>query len=127
MHDHGVEYSTRRERAREHVLAMQALWSTDEASFTELILAARGQILGAQVAHQLGHHVGVHEARRDHVAQLKDILFWMKTFGCTLLDGDTVTIGDEAVDEARGVGGLQHSAIVADGLVSPSRESGTPA
>ena len=33
MRDHGVEYSTRRERAREHVLAMQALWSADEASF----------------------------------------------------------------------------------------------
>jgi probable F420-dependent oxidoreductase len=33
MHDHGVVYSTRREQAREHVLAMQALWSADEASF----------------------------------------------------------------------------------------------
>ena len=34
MADHGVEYTTRREHAREHVLAMQALWSVDEASFS---------------------------------------------------------------------------------------------
>ena len=33
MEDHGVEYRTRRAHAREHVLAMQALWSEDEASF----------------------------------------------------------------------------------------------
>ncbi len=33
MNDHGVEYATRREQAREHVLAMQELWSQDEASF----------------------------------------------------------------------------------------------
>lgn len=33
MEDHGVEYRTRREHAREHVLAMHALWSQDEASF----------------------------------------------------------------------------------------------
>jgi probable F420-dependent oxidoreductase len=33
MEDHGVDFTTRRERAREHVLAMQALWSHDEASF----------------------------------------------------------------------------------------------
>ena len=39
-------------------------------------------------------------AASTKVAQLKDILFWMKTFGCTLLDGDTVTIGDEASVDA---------------------------
>lgn len=39
-------------------------------------------------------------AASTKVAQLKDILFWMKTFGCTLLDGDKVTIGDEASVEA---------------------------
>ncbi|MFM8971896.1 MAG: TIGR03619 family F420-dependent LLM class oxidoreductase, partial [Actinomycetota bacterium] len=33
MEDHGVAYRTRRERAREHLLAMQALWRDDEASF----------------------------------------------------------------------------------------------
>ena len=33
MADHGVSYSTRREQAREHVLAMHALWSQDEAAF----------------------------------------------------------------------------------------------
>ena len=33
MEDHGVTYRTRRAHAREHVLAMQALWSEDEASF----------------------------------------------------------------------------------------------
>jgi probable F420-dependent oxidoreductase len=33
MADHGVSYATRREKAREHVLAMHALWSQDEASF----------------------------------------------------------------------------------------------
>jgi probable F420-dependent oxidoreductase len=34
MQDHGVAYPTRREQAREHVLAMQALWSSPEASFS---------------------------------------------------------------------------------------------
>lgn len=33
MEDHGVDYSTRRDRAREHTLAMKALWSSDVASF----------------------------------------------------------------------------------------------
>ncbi|HEX6421780.1 MAG TPA: LLM class F420-dependent oxidoreductase [Acidimicrobiales bacterium] len=33
MADHGVEYRRRRAVAREHVLAMQALWRDDEASF----------------------------------------------------------------------------------------------
>jgi probable F420-dependent oxidoreductase len=33
MTHHGVEYRTRRARTREHVLAMQALWTHDEASF----------------------------------------------------------------------------------------------
>ncbi len=39
-------------------------------------------------------------AASTKVAQLKDILFWMKTFGCTLLDGDKVTIGDDASVDA---------------------------
>ncbi|HEX9234858.1 MAG TPA: TIGR03619 family F420-dependent LLM class oxidoreductase, partial [Actinomycetota bacterium] len=33
MADHGVDYATRREVSRERVLAMQALWRDDEASF----------------------------------------------------------------------------------------------
>ena len=33
MEDHGVDYRTRRAHAREHVLAMQALWRDEEASF----------------------------------------------------------------------------------------------
>jgi len=33
MEDHGVDYRTRRARTREHVLAMQALWTEEEASF----------------------------------------------------------------------------------------------
>lgn len=33
MEHHGVAYGSRRAVAREHVLAMQALWSADEASF----------------------------------------------------------------------------------------------
>ncbi|GAA0363892.1 LLM class F420-dependent oxidoreductase [Actinoallomurus spadix] len=31
--DHGVRWDTRRDRAREHVLAMRALWERDEASY----------------------------------------------------------------------------------------------
>jgi probable F420-dependent oxidoreductase len=31
--DHGVERSTRRDRVREHILAMRELWTQDEASF----------------------------------------------------------------------------------------------
>jgi probable F420-dependent oxidoreductase len=33
MAQHGVAYATRREQAREHVLAMNALWRDEEASF----------------------------------------------------------------------------------------------
>lgn len=33
MEDHGVDYRTRRAHSREHVLAMQSLWTEDEASF----------------------------------------------------------------------------------------------
>ena len=33
MEDHGVEYRTRRERAREHLLAMRQLWEHDVAEF----------------------------------------------------------------------------------------------
>jgi probable F420-dependent oxidoreductase len=33
MEHHGVAYATRREQAREHVLAMQELWAADDASF----------------------------------------------------------------------------------------------
>jgi probable F420-dependent oxidoreductase len=33
MEDHGVNYDTRRARAREHVLAMRAIWEQEEASF----------------------------------------------------------------------------------------------
>jgi probable F420-dependent oxidoreductase len=33
MNDHGVDYRTRRDKGREHVLAMRALWTHDEASF----------------------------------------------------------------------------------------------
>jgi probable F420-dependent oxidoreductase len=34
MQDHGVEYRSRRAHARDHVLAMQALWSEDVASYS---------------------------------------------------------------------------------------------
>ena len=34
MAQHGVEFTTRREKAREHVLAMQSLWRDEEASFS---------------------------------------------------------------------------------------------
>jgi len=33
MNDHGVDFGQRREVGREHILAMQALWRDDEASF----------------------------------------------------------------------------------------------
>lgn len=39
-------------------------------------------------------------AASTKVAQLKDILIWMQTFGSNLIDGDKVTIGDEASVEA---------------------------
>ncbi|MBC9711561.1 extracellular solute-binding protein [Streptomyces sp. TRM66268-LWL] len=39
-------------------------------------------------------------AAATKVAQLKDIFPWMQTFGCTLLDGDKVTIGDDASVDA---------------------------
>lgn len=42
MEHHGVEYSTRRRRVREHVAAMTALWTQDEASFDGEFVAFSG-------------------------------------------------------------------------------------
>lgn len=39
-------------------------------------------------------------AASTKAAQLKDILIWMQTFGSPLIDGETVTIGDDASIEA---------------------------
>ncbi|MFI2105642.1 extracellular solute-binding protein [Isoptericola sp. NPDC019693] len=39
-------------------------------------------------------------AASTKAAQLKDALIWMETFGSPLVDGDTVTIGDDASVEA---------------------------
>jgi multiple sugar transport system substrate-binding protein len=39
-------------------------------------------------------------AASTKVAQLKDILIWMQTFGSPLIEGDRVTIGDDASVEA---------------------------
>lgn len=39
-------------------------------------------------------------AASTKAAQLKDILIWMQTFGSPLVDGDTVTIGDDESIEA---------------------------
>ncbi|MER8091043.1 extracellular solute-binding protein [Streptomyces sp. NPDC058316] len=39
-------------------------------------------------------------AAATKVAQLKDIFPWMQTFGCTLLEDDKVTIGDDASIDA---------------------------
>ncbi|MFB6815358.1 ABC transporter substrate-binding protein [Streptomyces sp. NPDC056347] len=39
-------------------------------------------------------------AAATKAAQLKDIFPWMQTFGCTLLEGDRVTIGDDASVDA---------------------------
>ncbi|MEV6108010.1 extracellular solute-binding protein [Streptomyces sp. NPDC051940] len=39
-------------------------------------------------------------AAATKVAQLKDIFPWMQTFGCTILEGETVTIGDDASIDA---------------------------
>ncbi len=39
-------------------------------------------------------------AASTKAAQLKDILIWMQTFGSPLVDGDTITIGDDASVEA---------------------------
>ena len=42
--DHGVRWETRRDRAREHVLAMRALWTRDVASYAgEYVAFAPGQ------------------------------------------------------------------------------------
>ncbi|OLF06806.1 ABC transporter substrate-binding protein [Actinophytocola xinjiangensis] len=39
-------------------------------------------------------------AASTKVAQLKDMLIWMQTFGCSLIDGDKITIGDDASVDA---------------------------
>ena len=56
MAHHGVEYATRREHARESVLAMRALWENEEASFegkyvqllAELVVAQAGAAAAAR-------------------------------------------------------------------------------
>ncbi|HEY0449754.1 sugar ABC transporter substrate-binding protein [Actinophytocola sp.] len=52
-----------------------------------------------------------------YAAQLKDIVVWMQTFGCTLLEGDEVTIGDEAsVDAVTWYKKLYDQKLIAPGV-----------
>ena len=54
-------------------------------------------------------------AASTKVAQLKDVLVWMQTFGCTLLEDGTVTIGDDASIEAI----TWYKRLYDDGLIAP--------
>lgn len=54
-------------------------------------------------------------AASTKVAQLKDILVWMQTFGSPLLEGDTVTIGDDASVEAI----TWYKSLYDQGLIAP--------
>lgn len=54
-------------------------------------------------------------AAATKVAQLKDILTWMETFGSPLLDGDTVTIGDDPSVEAV----TWYKSLYDQGLIAP--------
>ena len=48
MAHHGVDYATRREHARESVLAMRALWENEEASFEGTVLQLLAELVVAQ-------------------------------------------------------------------------------
>ncbi|MCY1673358.1 extracellular solute-binding protein [Pseudarthrobacter sp. SL88] len=54
-------------------------------------------------------------AASTKAAQLKDVLIWMQTFGSPLVDGDTVTIGDDASVEAV----TWYKSLYDQGLISP--------
>ena len=54
-------------------------------------------------------------AAMTKVAQLKDMLVWMQTFGCSLLEGDKVTIGDDASVEAM----TWYKSLYDKGLIAP--------
>jgi len=54
-------------------------------------------------------------AASTKAAQLKDILIWMQTFGSPLVDGDTVTIGDDASVEAV----TWYKGLYDQGLIAP--------
>lgn len=54
-------------------------------------------------------------AASTKAAQLKDILIWMETFGSPLLDGSTVTIGDDASVEAV----TWYKSLYDQGLIAP--------
>lgn len=54
-------------------------------------------------------------AASTKAAQLKDILIWMQTFGSPLLDGDTVTLGDDASIEAV----TWYKGLYDQGLIAP--------
>ncbi|WP_203432802.1 sugar ABC transporter substrate-binding protein [Jiangella asiatica] len=57
-------------------------------------------------------------AASTKVAQLKDILIWMETFGSPLIDGDQVTIGDDASIEAV----TWYKKLYDQGLIAPDVE-----
>ena len=54
-------------------------------------------------------------AASTKAAQLKDILIWMQTFGSPLLEGDQVTIGDDASIEAV----TWYKSLYDQGLIAP--------
>ncbi|GAA1720647.1 hypothetical protein GCM10009809_15410 [Isoptericola hypogeus] len=54
-------------------------------------------------------------AASTKAAQLKDILIWMQTFGSPLVEGDTVTIGDDASVEAV----TWYKSLYDQGLIAP--------
>lgn len=54
-------------------------------------------------------------AASTKAAQLKDVLIWMQTFGSPLVDGDTVTIGDDASVEAV----TWYKSLYDQGLIAP--------
>jgi multiple sugar transport system substrate-binding protein len=54
-------------------------------------------------------------AASTKAAQLKDALIWMETFGSPLVDGDTVTIGDDASVEAV----TWYKGLYDQGLIAP--------
>ncbi len=77
---------------------------SDIEGFEEALRAIKG----------LGNGV-IPYAASTKVAQLKDILIWMQTFGSPLLDGDTVTIGDDASVEAV----TWYKKLYDEGLIAP--------
>ena len=100
MSNHGIEFSTRRERVEEHLAAMRAIWSAERAEFRGRFVEFDELWSWPKCAREVGPPVLIGGAAGprlfDAIARYAD--GWMPVGGATL--GDQIAKLHEAVERA---------------------------